>query len=97
MHFLGLAGMPRRIAEYPHTFYTWNYIASIGALISTFATLVFLVVLFDAFWYKRPIITTAHQSVIDSFALTLYATPEGFEAMYKLDAYLEEHDLVDFA
>src|ERR1700723_4477597 len=41
MHFLGLAGMPRRIAEYPHTFYTWNYIASIGALISTFATLIF--------------------------------------------------------
>ena len=98
MHFLGLAGMPRRIAEYPHTFYTWNYIASIGALISTFATLVFLVVLFDAFWYKRPVAYgRVHQSVIDSFALTLYATPKGFDAMYELDEYLEKHGLADFA
>jgi len=83
MHFLGLAGMPRRISEYPHTFYTWNYIASIGALISTFATLVFLVVLFDAFWYKRPVTASKiHQSVIDSFAITLHATPKGFDAIY---------------
>lgn len=98
MHFLGLAGMPRRIAEYPHTFYTWNYIASIGALISTFATLVFLVVLFDAFWYKRPVAYgRIHQSVIDSFALVLHATPKGFDAMYELDDYLEKHGLADFA
>lgn len=54
MHFLGLAGMPRRIVEYPHAFYTWNYVASVGAMISVIATLVFFVMLFDAFYKRRP-------------------------------------------
>src|SRR5476649_1587611 len=39
MHFLGLAGMPRRIAEYPDAFAGWNFIASIGAFISFASTL----------------------------------------------------------
>jgi cytochrome c oxidase subunit 1 len=32
MHFLGLAGMPRRYADYPVQFADFNVIASIGAL-----------------------------------------------------------------
>ncbi len=31
MHFLGLAGMPRRIADYPAQFTDFNQIVSIGA------------------------------------------------------------------
>lgn len=54
MHFLGLAGMPRRIAEYPTAFYTWNYVASVGAMISVVATVVFFAMLFDAFYTRRP-------------------------------------------
>jgi len=53
MHFLGLAGMPRRIVEYPHAFFAWNYVASVGAMISMIATVVFFVMLFEAFWVRR--------------------------------------------
>jgi cytochrome c oxidase subunit 1 len=46
-HFLGLAGMPRRIPDYPDAFEGWNYISSIGSMISVMATFVFLYVIYD--------------------------------------------------
>jgi cytochrome c oxidase subunit 1 len=54
MHFLGLAGMPRRIPDYPDAFAGWNNIASIGAYISYAATIWFVgVVLYTLFAGKR--------------------------------------------
>ncbi len=41
MHFLGLAGMPRRIPDYPDAFYGWNNVASFGSIISIFSVLIF--------------------------------------------------------
>ena len=41
MHFLGLAGMPRRIPDYPDSFADFNYIASVGSLISVFSLFYF--------------------------------------------------------
>jgi len=52
-HFLGLAGMPRRIADYPDAFAYWNWWSSLGAYITTAGTLVFLVGVVDAYFIRR--------------------------------------------
>ena len=53
MHFLGLAGMPRRYIDYPDAFAGWNYVASIGSYISAFGAIIFLVVIAEAFLSRR--------------------------------------------
>ena len=53
MHFLGLAGMPRRYADYPNAFAGWNFVSSIGAFIAGAAVIVFLIVMIEAFLAKR--------------------------------------------
>jgi cytochrome c oxidase subunit 1 len=52
-HFLGLAGMPRRIADYPDAFAGWNMVSSIGAFISYAATLFFVFIVFHTLMYGR--------------------------------------------
>jgi hypothetical protein len=47
MHFLGLAGMTRRIADYHDISWAWNYVSSVGSLVSVVGVVVFFVVLFD--------------------------------------------------
>ena len=53
MHFLGLAGMPRRIPDYPDAFAGWNLVASIGSFISAAATVFFVFVVFHTFFFGR--------------------------------------------
>jgi cytochrome c oxidase subunit 1 len=42
MHFSGLAGMPRRIPDYPDAFDGWNYISSLGAYMSFAGAILFV-------------------------------------------------------
>jgi cytochrome c oxidase subunit 1 len=49
MHFAGLAGMPRRIPDYPDALAGWNHIASYGAYIGALSVLIFLVLVFYTF------------------------------------------------
>ena len=53
MHFLGLAGMPRRYIDYPDAFAGWNRIESYGSYLAGFGVLVFLFGVFEAFAKKR--------------------------------------------
>jgi cytochrome c oxidase subunit 1 len=52
-HFLGLAGMPRRIADYPDAFAGWNFVSSIGSYLSAFGALVFFFGVAHAFVRKQ--------------------------------------------
>jgi cytochrome c oxidase subunit 1 len=52
-HFLGMAGMPRRYADYPIEFSGWNYVSSIGSYISAFSVLIFLFGMAYAFMRKE--------------------------------------------
>jgi len=51
MHFLGLAGMPRRIPDYPDAFTAWNSIATFGSILSTISALWFAFVVFHTLAY----------------------------------------------
>jgi len=62
MHFLGLAGMPRRIPDYPDSFYAWNLIASSGSYLSVVSSLLFFYIVFVTLTKGR------------SFSNTLYST-----------------------
>ncbi|HLJ64623.1 MAG TPA: cbb3-type cytochrome c oxidase subunit I, partial [Stellaceae bacterium] len=46
MHFLGQAGMARRISDYPNAFAGWNMVASIGSFIAFASTLLFVFIIF---------------------------------------------------
>ena len=44
MHFLGLAGMPRRIPDFPDAYTQWNAIASFGTFVTIIASMFFVYV-----------------------------------------------------
>jgi cytochrome c oxidase subunit 1 len=53
MHFLGVAGMPRRIPDYPDAFFLFNKIATWGSDISAFSLIIFLLVAIEGFVNRK--------------------------------------------
>ena len=48
-HFLGLAGMPRRVPDYPDAFHGWNMVSSWGAALTALGTVYFFYVVWRTF------------------------------------------------
>jgi len=55
MHFLGLAGMPRRIPDYPDAYAGWNLIASYGSYLSALSSIFFFYVVYHTLVYGEPV------------------------------------------
>lgn len=54
-HFLGMAGMPRRIPDYPDVYAGWNAVSSIGSYISFASVMLFVVFTIYALCFgKKP-------------------------------------------
>jgi cytochrome c oxidase subunit 1 len=49
MHFLGFAGMPRRIPNYPEAFTAWNQVSTFGSVISFVSLIIFYFVVLELF------------------------------------------------
>ena len=84
MHFSGLAGMPRRIPDYPDAFAGWNMVSSLGAYISVFAAAFFVFVIAHAFFAgKRVRAPSPWGKWADTLEWTV-PTPPPFHAFEKL-------------
>lgn len=81
MHFLGLAGMPRRIPDYPDAYAGWNQIATFGSMISIFSVIVLLFVITSmtdtkdssgyASWEVKPYFNVTNPLTFGNNALSL--------------------------
>jgi len=69
MHFMGMAGMPRRISDYHVAFAGLNAIASLGSLISVVATLLFFYIVYDMLVNGKPI------NQLSPYHAVTYSTP----------------------
>lgn len=56
MHFLGLAGIPRRYANFPDRFLFWNTVARIGSLITSMRVIFFMATLWEGQATQRPVL-----------------------------------------
>jgi heme/copper-type cytochrome/quinol oxidase subunit 1 len=60
MHFLGIAGMPRRIPSYPIQFWTFNVVSTLGLAVSLFSTIIFFNVIYNLLTKKHPLVLTIY-------------------------------------
>jgi cytochrome c oxidase subunit 1 len=56
MHYLGVAGMPRRIPDYPDAYFLFNWVSSCGSLISGLSVFVFFLLIIDSCSIKPKIL-----------------------------------------
>ncbi|MFM9847789.1 MAG: cytochrome c oxidase subunit I [Hyphomicrobiaceae bacterium] len=87
-HFLGLAGMPRRYADYPDAFAGWNKISSFGSYMTAFGVFVFLYGVIMAFRRKEKAADNPWGEGATTLEWTLPSPPafHSFETLPKIAA-----------
>lgn len=74
-HFLGLAGMPRRIPDYPDAYAGWNYVSSIGSYITAIATVWFILVILHTLKFGKKCPANPWGEAADTLEWTVPSPP----------------------
>ena len=74
-HFLGLAGMPRRIPDYPDAYAGWNLVSTYGSYLSFAATLIFLFAIVYALFFGKKEVANPWGEGADTLEWTLSSPP----------------------
>ncbi len=75
MHFLGLAGMPRRVPDYPSGYVGWNQVASLGAVITFGSMLFFLYLLYYTLRFGKKAPSNPWGEGVSTYEWTLPSPP----------------------
>ena len=56
IHFLGLAGIPRRYSDYPDFYLGFNFLARIGSIVSIFRVVLLICIIWESLAALRPVL-----------------------------------------
>jgi len=88
-HWLGMAGAPRRYPDFPDAFAGWNWVSSLGSVISLVSALLFIYVVVEALTLERPAVSRVNphffqgQVYVTTLEWTL-ANPPAFHTFEEL-------------
>lgn len=85
-HFLGLAGMPRRIPDYPDAFAGWNMVSSIGSYISFAGAIMFVFIIIHTLKFGKKCGKNPWNEYANTLEWTLSSPPpfHSFEKIPKI-------------
>jgi cytochrome c oxidase subunit 1 len=98
MHFLGLAGMPRRIPDYPDAYAGWNLLCSYGSYLSVLASVLFFYIVFLTLTSNEKCVENPwapeNEKNFSSTLEWLLPSPPGFHTFEEIPSIKEPHSAI---
>ena len=91
MLWLGYAGMPRRIQDYPWGYAGWHSVASFGHLIVLFGIIMFLITIILALYFKRPAITNNNGLPFIAYKVNYLSLNKQYTRLNLTKKYINNH------